>query len=163
MTNRQTINYRRKREGRTDYRRRLNLLKSGKARLAVRASVNNTIVSVASFNPDGDKIVTTFHSKDLKKKGWKHGTGNLPSAYLTGYFAAKSAMEKGVSEAILDIGSHESVKGSRVFAALKGAVDAGLSVPHSEDAFPTEERLMGAHIESHLNKKIQDDVKALIK
>jgi len=163
MTNRQTINYRRKREGRTDYRRRLNLLKSGKARLTVRATVNNTIVSAASFHPDGDKIITTFHSNDLKKKGWKHGTGNVPAAYLTGYFAAKQAMEKGVKEAILDIGGHESINGSRIFAALKGAIDAGLSIPHSEKAFPSEDRLMGAHIEAHMKTKIQDDVKSLMK
>ena len=72
-------------------------------------------------------------------------------------------MERGVNEAILDIGSHESVNGSRVFAALKGAVDAGLSVPHSEKAFPSKDRLMGSHIEAHMKRKIKDDVMEMMK
>jgi large subunit ribosomal protein L18 len=33
-----------------------------------------------------------------------------------------------------------------VYAALKGALDAGLKVPHSPDILPSEERIKGKHI-----------------
>ena len=156
------IRYRRDREDRTDYRRRLTLLKSGKPRLAVRRSLDNIVVSLIGFDPDGDRVIASFHSASLKKRGWKHGTGNIPAAYVTGYLAAKAAQEKGVSEAILDIGRFAPVKGSRVFAALKGAIDAGLDIPHSEEALPKEERLFGEHIKAHLGTDIRADVTKII-
>ncbi len=161
MTNRQIIHYRRKREGKTDYRKRLEYLKSGKPRLVVRKTVNNIIVSIVEYHPDGDKVITTFNSKDLKKHDWNFSTGNIPAAYLTGYIAAKKALQKNVSEAILDLGLQANVKKGRLFAALKGAVDAGLNVPHSEEAFPDEERIQGKHIEEHLNIKMSDKIEEL--
>ena len=156
------IRYRRDREGRTDYKRRLSLLKSTAPRLTVRRTLNNINVSIVSFNPDGDTITTSVHSSTLKSKGWKHGTGNIPAAYLTGYLAGKAAKEKGVEEAILDIGRTAPVKGGRVFAALKGAVDAGLRVPHSEDALPSEERVFGEHLKAHLGTDVKADVERII-
>jgi hypothetical protein len=55
-------------------------------------------------------------------------------------------MVSGVSEAILDIGLNPPVKGSRIYAALKGVLDAGLDIPHSEDVIPNDDRLSGKHI-----------------
>lgn len=156
------VRYRRDREGRTDYKRRLTLLKSAKPRLVVRRSLNNIVVSVISFNPDGDKITTSVHSASLKKRGWKHSTGNIPASYLTGYLAAKAAKENGISEAILDIGRTAPIKGGRIFAALKGAIDAGLAVPHSEDALPSKERIFGEHIKAHLGTDVRADVEKII-
>jgi len=37
-------------------------------------------------------------------------------------------------------------KGSRIFACLKGAIDAGISVPFSENILPNKERISGQHI-----------------
>jgi large subunit ribosomal protein L18 len=37
--------------------------------------------------------------------------------------------------------------GSRIFAAVKGMLDAGVNVKADEKAFPKEERLTGKHIE----------------
>lgn len=156
------IRYRRDREGRTDYKRRLSMLKSGKARLAVRRTVNNIVVSIVSYDPNGDKVSTTVHSANLKKHGWTGSTGNIPAAYATGYLAGKAAQEHGVKDAILDIGRYAPIKGGRIFAALKGAVDAGMNVPHSEDAIPPQERLYGDHIKAHLGKDVRADVEKII-
>jgi large subunit ribosomal protein L18 len=41
---------------------------------------------------------------------------------------------------------HEPVKGAKIFAVLKGAVDAGMDVPHQEGVLPSEDRTTGAHI-----------------
>jgi ribosomal protein L18 len=48
-----------------------------------------------------------------------------------------------VPEAVLDIGLNEPVKGSKVFTALKGLLDAGMEIPHGEEIFPSDERISG--------------------
>jgi len=53
---------------------------------------------------------------------------------------------KGLKEAVLDIGLQSPTKGARVFAALKGVLDAGVSIPHNKEKLPEEERLSGQHI-----------------
>jgi len=67
----------------------------------------------------------------------------------------KKALAKGVENAILDIGVQRSVKGSRLYAAVKGVLDAGMHVPVSEEMLPSEERLLGKHIASHYLSTIQ--------
>ncbi|MFT4309383.1 MAG: 50S ribosomal protein L18 [Candidatus Woesearchaeota archaeon] len=146
MANRQTIKYRRAREGRTSYKQRINLLKGQKPRLIIRKSLNNITVSIAEYSPDGDMIRVNVHSSSLKKMGWTHSTGNIPSAYLTGYIAAKKAVSMGIKEAILDLGLQTKVLRGRMFAALKGALDAGMKIPHDEKALPEKNRILGEHI-----------------
>lgn len=140
------IPFRRRREGRTDYRHRLRLLRSEKPRAVVRRSLNNVNVQIVRFEPRGDAILVSANSKELVRLGWDRGTGNVPAAYLTGYLAGKRAISRDVNEAVLDIGLHKPTKGSRVFATLKGLVDAGMTIPHSAEVLPTEERLRGEHL-----------------
>jgi large subunit ribosomal protein L18 len=85
--------------------------------------------------------------------GWKHSTKNLPASYLTGLLLAKKAQEKGVKDAILDLGLQTPLKGSRLYAALKGVIDGGLDVPASEEVFPNEDRLKGSHV---ADEKVQE-------
>jgi large subunit ribosomal protein L18 len=148
-----TIRFRRKRQGKTNYKKRLNLLLSGKPRLVVRPSLKGITVQIISAEKIGDKVLAASHSNELKKLGWKFNTGNTPSAYLTGLLTAKKAVKKGIKEAILDIGLRKPVKGGRIFATLKGTVDAGLKVPFSDSILPSEERIKGDHIAKHLDKK----------
>lgn len=96
--------------------------------------------------PEGDYVLTSAHSSELKEFGWKGSCGNLPAAYLTGLLAGRRAKAAGVSEAILDIGLHARGPGSRIFAAAKGASDAGLNIPHDEKATPSMERVKGEHV-----------------
>lgn len=140
------VPFRRRREGKTDYRQRLRLLKSGLPRAVVRITNRKVIVQIAEYHPEGDRIITSALSSELAKMGWKRGLKSLPSAYLTGLLAGKRAVDKGVKKAILDIGLHVPVKGSRVFAALQGMLDAGLEIPHGEEKLPDEDRLLGAHL-----------------
>ena len=141
-----TVPFRRKREGRTHYKKRLKLLLHDGHRLVVRKSLNNIQVSIVDYSAKGDKILFTVDSKALAKLGWKGASGNLPSAYLIGMLAGKKAIDRGIKEAILDIGISDSVNGSRLYAALAGAVDAGLLVPHDPTALPSKERVSGEHI-----------------
>lgn len=138
---------RRRREGRTDYKKRLSLLKSGKTRAVVRKQANNTIVQFVDYDPDGDIVRTQATAHELDSLGWESHTGNLPAAYLTGYLAGTRASEDGIEEAVLDIGRHVPEGGSAVFSALQGVLDAGIEVPHGEEILPEEDRHLGAHID----------------
>ena len=141
-----TVPFKRKREGRTHYKRRIKTLLSNKPRFVVRKSLSNLLVSVIEYSPKGDKVILTVNSKSLAKLGWKADGGNLPSAYLAGFLAGKKAQEKGVKEAILDIGFNNSVKGSRIYATLAGALDSGLKIPADREVLPAKERISGEHI-----------------
>ena len=140
------IKFRRKREGKTDYRKRLKLLLGGTPRLVVRKSLNNIYAQIIEYGEEGDKAVLAASSSMLGKYGWKINKGNIPAAYLTGLLMGKKAKSKGINELVLDSGLSPSVKGSRVYALLKGVVDAGLNVPHLKDILPGEERITGGHI-----------------
>jgi len=140
------VPFRRRREGKTDYRARKALLLSGKPRLVVRGSLKNVIAQIIVAKPYGDEVILSVHGRELAKKyGWKAPRGSLPAAYLTGLLCGLKAKAKGVNEAILDTGLHSPTKGARVFAVLKGVLDAGLNVPHSEEKLPDEKRIKGEH------------------
>lgn len=140
------VPYRRRREGKTNYRKRKALVSSGKLRLIVRGTNKNVVIQMAVAKPHGDEILVSAHSRELENYGWKAPRGNLPAAYLTGLLCGFKAKAKGVKEAILDIGLHSPSKGARVFAALKGFLDSGLNISHSEEKLPDEKRLRGEHI-----------------
>ena len=144
-----TVAKRRKREGKTDYKMRIKLLMSKKPRLIIRKSLKNMLLQIVKFNPAGDKVIITVNSQSLKKLGWKANTNNLPASYLCGYLLGTKAKEKNIEECILDLGMQSSLKKSSLFAALKGAVDAGLKVPHSKNVFSDEKRIKGEHIAAY--------------
>ena len=85
------LQYRRKQQGKTDYKKRLALLKSGLPRLVIRGSNKNMQVQLVEYQEDGDKVLATTRASDLKKQGWNKSTGNLPAAYLTGLLLAKKS------------------------------------------------------------------------
>ncbi len=153
------VAFRRRREGKTDYRRRQKLLRSPLPRAVVRKTLNQTLVQIVEADAAGDRVLASARSLDLKEHGWSAGTGNVPAADLTGYLAGKRAAAKGVKGAVLDIGLQEPTRGGRVFAALQGLIDAGLEVPHSKDILPAKERIRGEHIGEAVVKSF-DAVKA---
>jgi large subunit ribosomal protein L18 len=54
------------------------------------------------------------------------------------------------------LGLNISTKGSRIYAALKGVLDSGIKVPHSEDILPSEDRIKGKHISEDLEKQFEN-------
>ena len=149
---------RRRREGKTNYYKRYKMILSGKPRFVVRRTLNYIIVQVVKAFPQGDITMVAAHSRELMKKyGWKAPGDNTPAAYLTGLLAGLRALKAGIKYAIPDIGLHRPTKGSRVFAAIKGGLDAGLEIPHSEEVLPTEDRIRGEHIASYAQKLASED------
>jgi len=113
----------------------------------VRRTLKHIIVQIVEAEVAGDQVVASAHSRELAKTyGWQGNCRNVPAAYLTGLLCGFKAIVHGVKKAVLDIGLHSPSRGARVFAALKGVLDAGVTVPHSENMFPDETRISGRHI-----------------
>lgn len=151
---RYTVKYRRHRKQRTNYRKRLELLKSGELRLVIRRGHNNIVAQIVKYEPQGDRILFSFTSQNLKKMGWKGHGGNIPTAYLVGYALGKKANKK-VKKLIVDIGLHKVVKGSSLFACMKGVADAGIEISYNEEILPSEDRIMGKHISEDYPKMFE--------
>jgi large subunit ribosomal protein L18 len=140
------VQLRRRREGKTDYQARKALVVSRKPRLVTRPTLKNVTVQITIAKPHGDEVLASANSRELiKNYGWKAPTGNVPAAYLTGLLCGLKAKNKGVEEAILDIGLISPTKGSKIFAILNGVLDGGVNVPHSEEKI-VKERMKGEHI-----------------
>lgn len=142
------VKFRRKRNQRTNYRKRMKYLSSNKPRLVIRTSLKNIQLQVVEFYPVGDKVLFSATSMNLKKFGWKANTGNMPSAYLTGFMLGKMIKNK-VDGLVPDFGLYGPIKGSRIYASLKGVIDAGIKVPCSEKVLPNEDRISGETISNY--------------
>ncbi|MBI4451740.1 50S ribosomal protein L18 [Candidatus Woesearchaeota archaeon] len=140
------VAYRRTRQGRTDYKKRLLMLKTQQPRLVVRKSIKHVLAQVVQYYDNGDKVIASAHTRELAKLGWDAPTGNLPAAYLCGALLAKKAK---VKTAILDSGFQAHVPGSRIYAVVKGCVENGLQVPVAKEVLPSEDRVAGKHIAAH--------------
>jgi len=144
------VPYRRRREGKTDYHRRKKLLISGLPRLVARKTNKHIIAQIVEASIEGDRVLASAHSSELRKKfGWLGSLKNLPAAYLTGLLCGYRALKRNVKKAILDIGLQTPSKGARVFAVMKGCIDAGIEIPHGEEILPSEERIKGQHISDY--------------
>ena len=152
------VPYRRRREGKTDYKARRALVLSRIPRFVVRGSLAHMTVQIAEAQPNGDRIIASANSRELiKTYGWQGSTSNLPSAYLTGFLCGLRAAAVGVKKAILDIGLFSPSKGARIFAALKGAVDAGVEVPCDKEKLPDEKRISGQHVAEYAKHLSADE------
>lgn len=151
----------RRRLGLTDYRKRLKLVKSALPRLVIRRTNRYLITQIIKSKLGGDETLITVTSKKLADYGWRAGFKNTPAAYLTGFLAGLLAKKKGIGKAVVDIGLHRAVKGSKVFAAVKGFIDAGVEVAASEGVFPDEDRIKGVPIMEYYKSIKESDVETI--
>lgn len=61
------MQFKRRRENKTNYRKRMALLKSDKTRLVIRRSLSNITVQFVNFVPKGDETIASATSAELKK------------------------------------------------------------------------------------------------
>jgi large subunit ribosomal protein L5e len=164
------VKRRRRREGKTDFKARVKMVRQDrnkyntrKYRLIVRFTNQHVIAQVAYATIIGDKIVAQANSKELTEFGVPIGHKNYAAAYCTGLLIARRTLKafgldetiKGKEEidgedfhvedeeneqrpfkCILDVGVRRTCAGSRMWGALKGAVDGGLHIPHNTKNFP---------------------------
>ena len=130
------------------------MLMSKRDFISINITNENTQVQILKPEISGDKVIASAHSRFLLKDGWKGSRKNIPAAYLTGYFAGKKALSKGVDNAIVYSGTRKYTQ--RMAAVVKGVVAAGMKVPSNEETFPPEERISGEHL------KVKNDI-AIVK
>ena len=149
-----TVKFRRKRERKTDYKKRLKYIASGNPRIVIRSSNNNIKIQAIKFNETGDVVLNTINSTDLKKFGWKLPMGNIPSAYLTGLLFGNKIKSE-ISGGVIDVGLKSIRKNTKLSAVIAGIIDSGVKVPCNSEIFPSPERLNGTLI-SEYSKKLKE-------
>ena len=155
---RYNVPFRRRREGKTNYRRRYKLLLSGLPRLVARRTLRHTIAQIVEARVEGDHVLVSAHSRQLVRDfGWKGYCGNTPAAYLTGLLCGLRGARAGIEKAILDIGLQSPVRGGRVFAVVKGVIDGGVEVPCDPSVLPDEDRIKGIHIAEYAKMLAEKD------
>ncbi|MEX0932590.1 MAG: 50S ribosomal protein L18 [Candidatus Pacearchaeota archaeon] len=148
---------RRRKENKTDYGKRLKLLKSRKPRVVVRKT-NKYVVAQYVVSPGtNDKIEINTTSKELLNNGWpKESAGSLksiPAAYLTGLLMGKKIRDKKLESPVMDFGMIRTVYKNRIFAFLKGMVDSGVDLKHDKKTFPEEERIQGKSLKKDFSNE----------
>jgi len=198
------VQYRRRREGKTDYHRRKKLVcqdknkyNSPKYRFVVRITNTDVICQIAYAKIVGDVILASAYAHELTRYGMPVGHTNYAGCYATGLLLARRLLKKlgldkryegntkvdgtpySVEEledgprpfrALLDVGLARTTTGARVFAALKGALDGGLNIPHSESRFRGYDRsekkydaeeargyLFGQHVADYMAELQEED------
>jgi len=150
----------RRRERKTDYLKRIKMLKSKKPRIVFRKTNKYLIAQYVISKESKDSIKIGINSKSLLKYGWpKEKIGSLKSisaAYLTGYLIGKKILKNKLETPIVDFGMIRTLYKTRVFAFLKGLIDSGIEIPCKEEAFPEEERIMKKEVNvNEIKSKIE--------
>jgi len=171
-----------------------------KYRLIVRVTNKDIICQIAYARIYGDVIVESAYSHELPKYGVKVGLTNYAAAYCTGLLVARRILHKfglndiytGVTQAdgedfsvedidgqpgafrcYLDIGLARTSTGAKIFGCLKGAVDGGLDIPHSNKRFPGydseskeynpevhKNHITGQHVANYMTSLLDEDEEA---
>jgi len=147
------IDKRRRNECKTNYKKRLILLKGNFPRLVIRKTNKYIILQVIESSQALDQVIYNANTKELLKSGWpidrKGSLKSITASYLGGLLLGKRI--KGLKkEIILDSGLIPNTSGSRVYAAVKGVADTGIKIKFNKDVFPSEEKIKGE------NTKVKD-------
>jgi large subunit ribosomal protein L18 len=154
------ISKRRRLESKTDYGKRLKLLKSETPRIVFRKTNRYIIAQYIISKEAQDKIEIGITSKDLMKYGWpKEFEGSLKSitaSYLTGFLIGKEVKKKKLEKPIIDLGMVRVISKNKAFAFMKGLSDAGIEINCPEENFPEEERLSGKNMKKDFSKTFKE-------
>ena len=156
---------RRRREGKTDYKARLALLKSGIPRIVIRRTNKYILLQAIESSQASDKVIFTASSKDLLKNGldekYSGSLKSIPASYLTGILMAKKLGKE--NEYIIDWGMAIGKKGGKICAAINGMVDGGSKIRTSKEIFPSSERIKGEHLKEEVKLAFNKLKEKLIK
>jgi large subunit ribosomal protein L18 len=151
---------RRRHEGKTDYKARFYLLKSGKARVVFRKTNRFLQAQIVTSDIAQDKVVVTVSTKDLLQYGWPTKLAgslkSLPAAYLMGCLLVKKTK---IKSGVLDIGLISHVPKSRIYAFVKGMKDSGFDMPVNDDVLPTDEMMNNKEETAKLIKQLKEKLK----
>ena len=104
--------------------------------------------------------------------GQEEVTGSVVKTEYDGrtFYVDEVDDEKRPFRCLLDVGIKNTTTGAKVFAAMKGAADGGLDIPHSDKRFPGysrdtktfdaevhKSRIMGEHVADYMREMEEDD------
>merc|ERR1712005_96564 len=171
-----------------------------KYRFVVRFTNKDIICQVVSSKLKGDICHTAAYAHELPRYGLPVGLTNYSAAYCVGLLCARRLLQKyGLDEkfegteevtaefedcfvigededgpsafhALLDVGLKRTTLGSKIFAAMKGAFDGGLEIPHNEKKFygydadekeysaeDNRERILGGHVSTYMESLKEEE------
>ncbi|MBM3228554.1 50S ribosomal protein L18 [Candidatus Pacearchaeota archaeon] len=156
---------RRRRERKTDYLKRRNLLKSGVPRIVFRKTNRYIIGQYVISKEAQDFVKEGISSKILLNHFWpkefENSLKSIPASYLTGLLLGKRIIEKKLKIPIIDAGMIRKISKNRFFAFLKGLKDAGIAIKCEDKFFPEENRIKGKHLKKDFSK-IFEEIKSKI-
>jgi len=157
------LDKRRRIENKTNYNKRLKLLKGKVPRLVIRKTNKYMVLQIIESKNAQDKVIFSVTTRELLKSGWpKEKQGSLKSlsaSYLGGYLLGKKA-GKLKEKIILDSGLNPSTKGSRIYAAVKGVADSGISINFDEKIIPPMASIEGKALKlDEIFKKVKGAIK----
>jgi large subunit ribosomal protein L18 len=136
---------RRRREAKTDYLKRKNLLKNNAPRLVLRRTNKYLICQYVKSREAQDMVIFGVTSKALVKYGWPidklKNIKSVSAAYLLGYLVGKKINKDNIQKPIVDFGMYRTIHKNRLFSFLKGLKDSGIEVKVEEKTFPEEDRI----------------------
>ncbi|CAI0544341.1 unnamed protein product [Linum tenue] len=120
------VKYKRRRDGKTDYRARIRLINQDKNkyntpkyRFVVRFTNKDVVAQIISSTIAGDNVMAAAYSHELPRYGLEVGLTNYAAAYCTGLLLARRVLK------MLEMDQE-----------YEGNVeDGGLDIPHSEKRF----------------------------
>ena len=197
------VKFKRRREGKTDYRARIRLINQDKNkyntpkyRFVVRFTNKDIVAQIVSASIAGDIVLAAAYAHELPHFGLEVGLTNYAAAYATGLLLARRVLKtleldeeyEGNVEAtgedysvepaesrrpfraLLDVGLVKTTTGNRVFGALKGALDGGLDIPHSDKRFAGFDKekkeldaevhrkyIFGGHVAAYMKTLLEDE------
>ncbi len=159
MKKQRKLDKRRRRQCKTNYRKRLILLKGKSPRFVVRKTNKYLILQIIRSLHAKDKVLYSINTKELLKLGLneknKGSLKSIPAAYLGGLLLGKKAKEL-KERVILDTGLIPNTKGSRVYAVVKGLSDSGMEIKYDPKILPSKQRIFGEN--SKIKKEEINDV-----
>ncbi len=149
----------RRMEAKTDYAKRIALLKSNLPRIVFRKTNKHIIAQYTLSESAQDKISKGITSKDLLKYGWPEkmegSLKSIPASYLTGYLIGKLIQKEKLKTPIVDFGMYRMIHKNRQFAFLNGLIDSGLEINCDKKDFPEKERISGKNLKEDFSKEFE--------
>lgn len=140
----------RRRSNKTDYGKRLKILKSERPRIVFRKTNKYVIAQYVTSDETKDRVEIGVNSKQLLNFGWpedfKGSLKSIPASYLTGFLIGKKILKEKKDAPIIDLGMIRTVHKTKIFAFVKGVVDSGVELKTDEKAFPEEARIKGKNL-----------------
>ncbi len=150
---------RRRKEAKTDYAKRIKLLKSKTPRIVFRKTNKYVLAQYVTSKEAQDKVILNVNSKELMKYNWpeefKGSLKSIPASYLTGFLIGKKIIKNKLETPIIDFGMLKVLHKTRVYGFLKGIIDAEIKIKYDEKVFPEEEKIKGKNMKKDFSKTFE--------